>query len=60
MESLRYWSGKAYGIGPGKLFPFKPLYVKHQGPTMLQTEGNDAKHWFDSVKERDLNPERKK
>jgi Arf-GAP/Rho-GAP domain/ANK repeat/PH domain-containing protein 3 len=51
---------KAYGIGPGKLFPYKPLYVKHQGPTMLQTEGNDAKHWFDSVKERDLNPERKK
>ena len=57
-SGIRAW--KAYGIGSGKLFPYKALYVKHQGPTMLQTEGSDAEHWFYSVKERDLNPERKK
>ena len=57
-SGIRAW--KAYGIGPGKRFPYKALYVKHQGPTMLQTEGHDPEHWFDSVKERDLNPERKK
>jgi uncharacterized protein YggL (DUF469 family) len=59
-ESSGILAWKAYGIGSGKLFPYKALYVKHQGPTMLQTEGNDAEHWFYSVKERDLNPERKK
>ena len=59
-ESSGIQALKAYHIGLGKIFPYKALYVKHQGPTMLQTEGNGAKHWFDSVKERDLNPERKK
>ena len=51
---------KVQEFGHGMLFLYKVLYVKHQGPTMLQTEGNDAEHWFDPVKERDLNPERKK
>ena len=57
-SGIRAW--KAYAIGPGKLFPYKELYVKHQGPIMLQTKSNDAEYWFDSVNERDLNPERKK
>ena len=57
-SGIRAW--KAYGVGRGKLCPYKAVYLKHQGRTMLQTEGSEqAECWFDSVDERDLNPKPK-
>ena len=46
---IRGW--KAYNIGQGKLFPYSDLYIKHQGPTMLQTREIFCDH---SLKERDM------
>jgi hypothetical protein len=34
-SGIRAW--KAYGIGEGMFFLYDAIYVKHQGPTMLQT-----------------------
>ena len=53
---IRVW--KAYGIGQGKLFPYESVYVKHQGPTMIQVE-DDAEFSFPAVDKRDLYPKRK-
>lgn len=34
-SGLRVW--KCYDIGNGKFLPFDGFYIKHQGPTLLQT-----------------------
>ncbi len=52
-SGIRAW--KAYGIGRGKLCPYKAVYLKHR-----QSRGSEqAECWFDSVDEKDLNPKPK-
>ena len=58
-ESSRIRAWKAYRMGCGSLFPYNGPTM-FQGPTMLQTDDSEqVECWFDSVKERDLNPKSK-
>ena len=47
---LRTW--KAYDIGPGKLIPWKSVYVKHQGPTNVSIQEGEG--FFTTCKTREL------
>ena len=49
VSGIKAW--KAYGIGKGKSFPYKEIYITHQGPTELKT----TECFFEpSVKARDV------
>jgi len=47
-SGIRAW--KANGIGQGKHFPYSTIYVKHQGPTLLQTKEG----FVEPIKEREM------
>lgn len=49
-SGIRVW--KCYGIGKGKVIPYKDIYVNHQGPTELQTKESEA--FYDSPAKREL------
>ena len=51
-SGLRVW--KCYGIGIGKYLPYDGFYIKHQGPTLLQT--TQSQGFYDPPEKRELKP----
>ena len=49
-SGLRVW--KCYGIGNGKQIPYDEIYIKHQGPAMLQTTGSQG--FYDHPDKREI------
>ena len=49
-SGLRVW--KCYDIGKGKFLPYNGLYIKHQGPTLLQTAESHA--FYDPLEKREV------
>lgn len=49
-SGLRVW--KCYDIGKGKFLPYDDFYIKHQGPTLLQTAESNG--FYDPPEKREV------